>query len=197
MDNFWCDIKYVEVDIIWLLKVKTHLDKIEKIQSKIKRKKLINMSTNSLLKKTVLERFDEHLPFFKFKCDFNAFCYSKFSDFENLCTLLTMNKGSSFFRTSSSSQASQDEPAVCDFFKPEGEENEIISGVGNTSDTEEKHDNGSINNIVRYKGERLEGKFVSSNVINLSRRNLSEAEISLLSKGLTFVPTANKIDRAK
>ena len=60
------------------LKVKTHLDKLEKIQSKIKRKKLRNMSTNSLLKKMVLERFDEHLPFFKFKYDFNAFCYSKF-----------------------------------------------------------------------------------------------------------------------
>ena len=38
---------------------------------------------------------------------------------------------------------------------------------------------------------------VSGNVINPSRRNLSEAEISLFSKGLTFVPTANKIDRAK
>ena len=33
--------------------------------------------------------------------------------------------------------------------------------------------------------------------MNLSRRNLSEAEISLLSKGLKFVPTSNKIDRAK
>ena len=43
----------------------------------------------------------------------------------------------------------------------------------------------------------LEGKFVSSNVINLSRKNLSEAKISLLSKDLKFVPTANKIDRAK
>ena len=60
-----------------------------------------------------------------------------------------------------------------------------------------KHDNVNINNIAKYKGERLESKFVSSNVINLSRRNLSEAEISLLSKGLKFVPTANKIDRAK
>ena len=60
-----------------------------------------------------------------------------------------------------------------------------------------KHDNGKINNIATYIGERLESKFVSSNVINLSRRNLSEAEISLLSKGLKFVPTANKIDRAK
>ena len=31
----------------------------------------------------------------------------------------------------------------------------------------------------------------------LSRWNLSEAEISLLSKWLKFIPTANKIDRAK
>ena len=54
----------------------------------------------------VLERFDEHLPFFKFKDDFNAFCYSKFPDFENLYTLLTMNKGSGVFRTSNCSQAS-------------------------------------------------------------------------------------------
>ena len=36
MDIFWCDIKYVEVDVNCLLKVKTHLDKFEKIQSKIK-----------------------------------------------------------------------------------------------------------------------------------------------------------------
>ena len=114
MDIFWCNIKYAELDITWLLKVKTHLDKLEKIQSKIKRKKLRNMSTNSLLKKMVLERFDEHLPFFKFKYDFNAFCYSKFPDFENLYTLLTINKVRGVFRTSSSSQASQDESAVFD-----------------------------------------------------------------------------------
>ena len=155
------------------------------------------MSTNSLLKKMVLERFDEHLAFFKSKYDFNAFCYSRFPDFENLCTLLTMNKGNGVFRTSNSSQASQDESAVCDFVKSEGGENEIISSAWNTPDIEEKHDNGNVNNIAIYKGERLEGEFVSSNVINLPTRYLSEAEISLLSKGLKFVPTANKIDRAR
>ena len=73
----------------------------------------------------------------------------------------------------------------------------IISSAGNTPDIEEKHDNGNSNNIAKYKEERLESKFASSNVINLSRRNLSEAEISLLSKCLKFVPTANKIDIAK
>ena len=39
MDIFWCDIKYVEVVVNWLLKVMTHLDKLEKIQPKIKRNK--------------------------------------------------------------------------------------------------------------------------------------------------------------
>ena len=108
-----------------------------------------------------------------------------------------MNKGRGVFRISSSSQASQDESGVCYFVLSEGGENEIISSTGNTPDIEEKHDSGDINNITTYQGERLEGKLVSSNVINLSRRNLSEDEISLLSKGLKFVSTANKIDRAK
>ena len=44
---------------------------------------------------------------------------------------------------------------------------------------------------------RLNGRFVSGNVVNLSRRQLSEAEIQLLSKGLKFSPTPTDIDRAK
>ena len=35
-------------------------------------------------------------------------------------------------------------------------------------------------NVAVFKGNRLEGKFVSKNVINLSGRNLSSVEISLL-----------------
>ena len=53
------------------------------------------------------------------------------------------------------------------------------------------------NNIASQIGVILEGKLVSRNVVNLLRRNLSASEISLLSKGLNFVPTANKIDLAK
>ena len=82
MGNFWCCISYAEVDALWLLKVKTNLDKLDKIQSKIKWKELRKISTNFLLNKMVLEGFDEHLSFFKFKFDFNAFCYSEFSDFK-------------------------------------------------------------------------------------------------------------------
>ena len=40
---------------------------------------------------------------------------------------------------------------------------------------------------------RLKVKFVSKHVINLSKRNLNDAKISLLSKGLNFVPTSNNI----
>ena len=53
------------------------------------------------------------------------------------------------------------------------------------------------NIIASQKGIRSGGKFVSKNVINLSRRNLSASQISLLSKGLKFVRTENKIDHAK
>ena len=42
---------------------------------------------------------------------------------------------------------------------------------------------------------RLNGKFVSDNVFNLSRRNISDSELNLLSKGLSFVPTPERIDR--
>ena len=107
-----------------------------------------------------------------------------------------MYKSSRVFRTSNSSQDGQDEPAVCDFVKSE-RGGEWDNSAGNTLDIEEKHDNGNINNKATYKGESLEVKFVSSNVINLLRRNLSEAEIPLLSKGLKFAPTANKIDTEK
>ena len=84
-----------------------------------------------------------------------------------------MNKSSGAFRASSSSQASQDESSVCDFVKSDGGENEIINNAGNTPDIKEKHNNNNTNNIAKYRGERLEGKFVSGNVINLSRRNIS------------------------
>ena len=44
---------------------------------------------------------------------------------------------------------------------------------------------------------RLQGNFVSKNVVNLSWRNLTDSEISLLSEGLNFIPTSNTIDNTK
>ena len=45
--------------------------------------------------------------------------------------------------------------------------------------------------------DRLTGKFVSKNVVNLSKRTLSDLEISVLSKGLQFCPTPKHIDKGK
>ena len=39
------------------------------------------------------------------------------------------------------------------------------------------------------------GKFVSSSVVNLSRRNITSGEITLLEKGLSFVPALEKVDK--
>ena len=46
-------------------------------------------------------------------------------------------------------------------------------------------------NAAKMLNNRLHGNFVSKNVVNLSRRSLTVSEISLLSKGLNFVPTSN------
>ena len=73
----------------------------------------------------------------------------------------------------------------------------MLDSIGNCSDpVREANDHQDINTGF-YKGLRLQGKFVSKNVFSLSRRNLSPPEISLLSKGREFVPSANKIDQAK
>ena len=74
---------------------------------------------------------------------------------------------------------------------------------------ETRNGTSKVRNSENIKGERnangnqavpLEnnfGNFVSKNVINLSKKNLNNAEISLLSKGLNFVPTCSNIGKAK
>ena len=64
MNCFWKAIVDGDVDISWLVKVRNHLDHIDKEQAKTKRKKLASSSINSHLKRMVLELFDEHLPYF-------------------------------------------------------------------------------------------------------------------------------------
>ena len=50
---------------------------------------------------------------------------------------------------------------------------------------------------VEMLNNRLQSNFVSKNVVNLSRLNITSFEISLLSKRLSFVPGSSKIDKAK
>ena len=65
----------------------------------------------------------------------------------------------------------------------------------NSNDSEVAHE--IDDKRAKLKDHRLEGKFVSKNVINLLQRQLTKSEISLLSKGLKFVFTPNRIDTAK
>ena len=55
MDNVWVQISGKRVDICWLVRVRGHLDKVEKEQQRIKQKKLSTLSSNSSLKKMVFE----------------------------------------------------------------------------------------------------------------------------------------------
>ena len=198
MSCFWEAIVDVNVDISWLVKVRNHLDKIEKEQAKTKRKKLASLSRNSHLKRMVLERFDEHLPHFQFKSDFLSYCNSLCSEFENLCTLVTINKTSKYQKgESASSQTCQDDIKLTEVLNEKEKSNDSLDSTRNCSEPGTQADDHQDINTAFYKGLRLDGKFVSKNVFNLSRKNLSPPEIFLLSKGLKFEPSANKIDRAK
>ena len=50
-------------------------------------------------------------------------------------------------------------------------------------------------NAAKMLNNRLQGNFVSKNVVNLSRRNLTASKIFLLSKGLNFIPTSHTIEK--
>ena len=69
------------------------------------------------------------------------------------------------------------------------------SKLANSKNIEEEINANGNQAILLENG--LKGNFVSKNVVNLSKRKLSDAEISLLSKGLNVVPRCNNIDTAK
>ena len=55
MDSFWAEISGKHGDVCWLVKVRGHLNKVEKEQQRIKQKKLSTLSGNSSVKKMVFE----------------------------------------------------------------------------------------------------------------------------------------------
>ena len=187
------------VDICWLVKVRGHLDKVEKEQQRIKQKRLSNLSGNSSLKKTFLARkgylifqvilalkkFNEHLPHFLFKVDFLSYCSSQCPEFEDIYTLTTLNKTlNNRQKINNASQTCQDESGFSKALNTEDKRNEKLNSTENLSSCEKEGNALKENNIASQIGVRLEGKFVSKNAVNLSRRNLSAPEVSLLSKGL-------------
>ena len=145
----------------------------------------------------VFEQFNEHLPHFQFKADFLLYCSSQCPEFENIYTLTTLNKTYKNYEKNNASQTCQDESGLLKVLNTEDKKNEKFNSTENLYNCEKESNILKGNNIASQVGVRLEGKFLSKNVINLSRRNLSALEILLLSKGLKFVPTANKIVRTK
>ena len=61
----------------------------------------------------------------------------------------------------------------------EEKNNDIVDGTEDLSEPGKQLDNHQDSNAAFLNKTRLEGKFVSKNVINFSRRNLSRSEISL------------------
>ena len=79
--------------------------------------------------------------------------------------------------------------------------NILETGEHTSNDVSPVDSNMGMGSNTASEGEgtnsRLDGKFVSDNVINLSKKVLTEAQIKVLSKGLKFCPTPKEIDRAK
>ena len=132
-----------------LLKVRGHLEKYEKILRQRKLKKLRKLTKNNeFLFFVCLGQFDSHEPVFLFKHQFLKFCNSFVPDFENLHNLIHLNDVSDTNTIFDDSSISDPENSKsCEgtpFSNVQGNEAEMCDG-------------------------RLKGKFVSKNVIDLSK----------------------------
>ena len=158
----------------WFLKVLNHLDKQKKSDSKRKRNKLTTLfRDNSENIFNAAEYFNDFLTTYDFKQELSNFITSFIPNFENIHILGTLNNT---FKQNCSALHNSVQIA------------ESLSGSS-------EQDNIGKNNIAEVIDGRLKGKFVSPNVIILSTRILSKAEISSLSKGFKFILTpasANK-----
>ena len=119
-------------------------------------------------------RFQEHLDIFGSFNNFFVYCDDLFPDIVNAANLVTL------------------EPYP-----------DNISYISNLSGESQQdcfgHSfNHGLNktNFATLVNERYKGKFISPNVVNLSRRNLTSNKISLLSNGLKFVPTPRGTNKA-
>ena len=123
------------------------------------------------------------------------FCNNFIPDFENLYYLLHLNTSDNIKESSSEKSASKKDCSKTSC-------KNACLGIGNgtskvrNSENIEEERNANGNQALLLE-DRLKGNFVSKNVANLSKRNLNDAEISLLSTELNFVPTCNNIYKAK
>ena len=188
-EDFGRVIKKTEVNINFLFKLRFHLDRVEKKQQKVKLKKLRSLSPNCVYKKLIIERFYEHLPHFRFNLEFVKF---NILTIDNMPGFIEKNK----VPFNSVKNLDVNKHLYLDFKNNEREKiNSACDFV--SGELSEDSINDSDDNRAKIKDNRLEGNFVSKNVINLSQRQLTKSKILLLSKGLKFVPTPNRADKAK
>ena len=114
-----------------------------------------------------------------------------------ISTITTLNKTCKTHEKNNASQTCQDESGLLKVLNTEHKKNKTFNSTENLYNCEKEGNALKGNNIASQIRVRLEGKLLSKNIINPSRRNLSTSEISLLSEGLKFEPTANKVDRKK
>ena len=166
--HFWTElqetIKDVDKETLeeWLLKLCVHIDRLEKKVLKRKKKKIRKLLNDSFDQKEALTRMDEHKICFNFKSDLISFCETMFEDFENLFNLLSISGAPSFSKPSVQPTQEQD-TFIC--------ENTLILN----NSFENNFIENDLNNSINHSGSRLKGKFVSPNVFNLSKRQLSES----------------------
>ena len=115
-----------------------------------------------------LERFESQYQFFRLKSRFFYFCESFIRDFENLHYILHLNESEDDVKKEKDLE-NDSSVETCDV---------------NTSSLDIRL---SVkDNAAKMLNNRLQGNFLSMNVVNLSRRNLTGSKISLLSKGLNY-----------
>ena len=89
----------------------------------------------------VFERFNEHLPHFQFKSDF-LYCNSQCPDFENLYTLLTINKSDKYRETvNATSQSYRDGTNLSQHWSKAEKNNDIVDGTEDLSGSGKQLDN--------------------------------------------------------
>ena len=122
------------------------------------------------------DRFTEHLGLFTFFDDFSKYCEVFSPDINNIANLVTL--GNSF----------------------DNSKNDLNVSANSDKETlEETRNHPSLekpSNAATLLDGRYDGKFVSPNVINFSKRHLSKDQISLLCKGVKFIPTPKHINKA-
>ena len=129
------------------------------------------------------------------KANFLKFSDIFVPDFETFYYLLHLNTSDRIKETSSENSESKQNCSKNSYKNACVEIGNGTSKVRNSKNIEGQR-NANGNQAVPLEN-RLKGTFVSKNVVNLSKRNLNDAEISLLSKGLKFVLTCNNTDKAK